>query len=777
MEPIQKRWWDIWAVLFLIFTLWITTLRLELTGWTDYLNRVQLLVTIGYIFGVLLGASTFDKRVVRWLAAAYSMFFVPWQLASIIRGDPSWTLRIVSVWERSLDSLNLFLANRPATDVTLFLLIMSTLFWFLGLTSGYLLIRYAKPWVPLFLTGLTLFIIDFNDPALVSHNRFSGLFMLFVLMLLGRLYYLRSQRAWVEKGVAVEFETGFSFNRNMIVGGLLLVFTAWNVPVVFAAFTPGTPANQTFTERWNQFRERASNAFAGLESSVVYVYDFYQDSMSLGTGTGLGEQLFFTVRPSVLPNRYHFYWRGYSYDFYDGREWSNTVEGRGNIQPEDWPLPYSQYDARRQIEMEFKMQNVGMRPVYAPQVMWTVDRPVRYVVDDIGDGFIDLIGVVAEPSIQPRSEFTVTSQVVVPTVNQLRDAGIDYPEWTERYLQLPEEFPDSIRQLAEEIVGEESIPYFQTRMITQYLRDTIEYLEVIDEPPTDRDVIEWFLFEYKKGFCNYYATAQVLMLRSLGIPARIAVGFAQGTFNEEEKYFEIREKESHAWPEVYFPGIGWVEFEPTASLPMQEWIEISPIEQDQNSAIAPMFPDNRPMLDFEALDGRFDPDGSALSSGDDVLIPQEQNDTWAWLLAALVVSAVTGWIFFKRFPKWFAEPLPLKLERGFKTAGFNPPRILQLWARQMELHPIERMFTHVIWMLKLLGYGIDVGITPREQVQQLIAGIPDAREPASILLDQYQLAVFSRHPFDLTLARQAYIQLWRLVTPKAARRVVKWLPV
>jgi transglutaminase-like putative cysteine protease len=777
MKSKNSRWWDIWAVLLLLFAIWTAALRLELTNWTTSLNRVEFLSTIGLILGILLGLSTFDKRVVRWMMVAYSMFFVPWQLAATIEDVPSWSLRILNVLQRSLESLNLFFLNQPATDTTLFLLIMCALFWSLGLSSGYLLTRYAKPWVPLFLMGLTLFVIDFNDPVLVSRYRFSGLFVLFALLLAGRIYYIRSQRSWAEKGVAIEFETGFSFTRSMLISGFLLVFSAWNLPVVFQALSPGTPANQAFTERWNQLRDRTSNAFAGLESSVVYIYDFYQDSMALGTGIGLGDQTLFTVKPSARPQYYQFYWRGYSYDFYDGAEWSNTATGRGEIQPDDWPLAYPDYLSRRQVDVEFQLRSVGMRPIYAPAMILSVDRPGRYISEDLGDGYVDLVGVIADPSIRPRSSFIAQSWVAVPTVNQLRDAGTEYPEWTERYLQLPDEFPDSIRQLAMEIIEGETNPYNQVQLITQYLRTEIEYQEVIDPPPADKNVMEWFLFEYKRGFCNYYATAEILMLRSLGIPARIAVGFAQGEYQEEEEYFEIREKDSHAWPEVFFPGIGWVEFEPTSSQPIPERIELTPEQLEQGLSGSPVFPNDRPLMDFELMDERAEQMDTGSASASEVPPAEPASLFWIWFLLAAAVAALAGMIFYKRNPAWFVEPLPIKLERGMSKLGLKTPRILWLWARQMELHPIERMFTQIPWMLKLLGHGTETGTTPQEQVQKLVADLPDAKEYASNLLDQYQLAVYSPHPFDLALARQAYLQLWRQVSYKATRRVMKWLPV
>jgi transglutaminase-like putative cysteine protease len=775
MENVHKRWWDIWSAMLLLFALWATALRLEMTGWTGYLNRVELLVTLGYIFGVMLGTSVFHKSVVRWLALAFSLFFLPWQLATTIGGELSWTLRVLTVIERSLDSLNLFLLNRPAPDTTLFLMVMCSVFWFLGLTGGYMLVRYGKPWVPLILTGMTLFAIDFNDPALSSSHSFTGLFILFSLLLMGRLHYLHSQRSWVDEGVAVEFDTAFTINRSMIIGGVLLVIAAWNIPVVYASLSPGTPANQEFMERWSRFRDRASNAFAGLETSVVYVYDSYQTTMSLGTGTGLGERLLFRVTPSSRPDHFHFYWRGYSYDFYDGNEWSSTIEGIGVIRPEEWPLAYPEYDGRKQVDFEFQLFNVGIRPVYVPSALIGLDQQTNYLVDEIGEGYVDLIGVVAEPSIRPQTVFQAQSLVAVPTANQLREAGTEYPDWTDRYLQLPDNMPDSIRQLAQQVVSEETNPYIQVQLITQYLRDSIEYQEIIDEPPRGVDVIEWFLFDYRKGFCNYYATAEILMLRSLGIPARIAVGFAEGVYQDDENFYEVREKESHAWPEVFFPGVGWVEFEPTASLPMQERVEISPDEEKHPSS-SPFFPDNRPIMDIDAIEEMYARPSENAVVMDESITPDTQNYYLVWGIFLLVVIAAIVWLLFLRYPAWFFEPIPLKLERGFHVVGLKPPKILWRWARYMELHPLERMFSHISWMLRLIQNQPITGTTPTERVTNLVSLIPEAQDPASILLDQYQLAVYSPHPFNLFQARKAYIHLWRLVSIAATRRIVKWLP-
>ncbi|HNG20294.1 MAG TPA: transglutaminase-like domain-containing protein, partial [Candidatus Obscuribacter sp.] len=85
----------------------------------------------------------------------------------------------------------------------------------------------------------------------------------------------------------------------------------------------------------------------------------------------------------------------------------------------------------------------------------------------------------------------------------------------------------------------------------------------ITAPPPDKDPLEYFLFEIKEGYCDYYASAMATMLRSVGIPARTASGYAEGTFDEESKVFFVTAADAHTWVEVYFPEYGWVEFEPT----------------------------------------------------------------------------------------------------------------------------------------------------------------------------------------------------------------------
>jgi hypothetical protein len=89
----------------------------------------------------------------------------------------------------------------------------------------------------------------------------------------------------------------------------------------------------------------------------------------------------------------------------------------------------------------------------------------------------------------------------------------------------------------------------------------------VPAPPEGQDVADYFLFDLKKGYCDYYATAMVVLARASGIPARFVSGYSSGYYDAEHARYVVREMNAHSWVEVYFPEIGWVEFEPTASQP------------------------------------------------------------------------------------------------------------------------------------------------------------------------------------------------------------------
>jgi transglutaminase-like putative cysteine protease len=164
-------------------------------------------------------------------------------------------------------------------------------------------------------------------------------------------------------------------------------------------------------------------------------------------------------------------------------------------------------------------------------------------------------------------DYQTLSYLPLATVQQLRQAGTQYPAWIrQHYLQLPNSLPARVRNLAIELTATESTPYDQARAIEGYLR-AYPYTLQLPKPPANVDLVDYFLFDLKKGYCDYDASAMVVLARAAGLPARLVIGYATGTFDESHQRFVVTEAEAHSWPEIYFPGYGWIRFEPTGGRP------------------------------------------------------------------------------------------------------------------------------------------------------------------------------------------------------------------
>ena len=165
--------------------------------------------------------------------------------------------------------------------------------------------------------------------------------------------------------------------------------------------------------------------------------------------------------------------------------------------------------------------------------------------------------------LNPPVRYSTSGVVSTASSTALRGAGADYPVWvTDRYLQLPDTLPDRVKRLAETMTESADNPYDKAQAMQAYLH-RLPYTLDVTLPPEGQDFVDFFLFELGRGFCQNYASSMATMLRSLGIPARLVVGFGPGEYDEDRGGWVVRARHYHAWTEVYFPEYGWVEFEPT----------------------------------------------------------------------------------------------------------------------------------------------------------------------------------------------------------------------
>jgi len=258
---------------------------------------------------------------------------------------------------------------------------------------------------------------------------------------------------------------------------------------------------------------------------------------------------------------YDLKWRGVALSTFDGQSWSNSfgstqipLSGVG-VYRLGRPDSGGPINSRRQIHYRVLMEPLGTN------VFFLAEKP-RALLGNYRPVAIDSGGAIYNLDLEhPISRYEGFSDLPDVAADALRVARSDAAERSDAYLQLP---PIDLRisRLAEQITGGSSNNYDKALAIEQYLRAHFGY--TLELPRTrPRDPLAHFLFERKQGHCEYFASSMAVMLRALGIPSRIVNGFRGGEFNDLTGQYVIRASNAHSWVEAFFPGYGWVSFDPT----------------------------------------------------------------------------------------------------------------------------------------------------------------------------------------------------------------------
>jgi len=297
------------------------------------------------------------------------------------------------------------------------------------------------------------------------------------------------------------------------------------------------------------------------------------------------------VRLDRKPPRY-LRWRGVALEHYDGRVWSlfhdpDRPDRRRVFDQTRSSLEGSAADAqfsRSYVvdQVVFDRQMIEPRPPSLEQMivleplstdtLFAAQRPFR-IRGPLGTILMDKpTGALSSPGLKGRTAYAVSSAVSVPSDQELR---LDSPASSsdsikQVYLQKPPKLDARISQLAHDITRNAPTPYDKARAIENYLKTEFHY--TLDLKAAEPDPLADFLFQTREGHCEYFATAMAIMLRTIGIPARIVNGFQMGEYNELNDMYTVRESDAHSWVEAYFPrNDSWIEFDPTPSAGINDY--------------------------------------------------------------------------------------------------------------------------------------------------------------------------------------------------------------
>ncbi|MFC1935528.1 DUF4129 domain-containing transglutaminase family protein [Chloroflexota bacterium] len=351
-----------------------------------------------------------------------------------------------------------------------------------------------------------------------------------------------------------------------------------------------------------------------------------------------------------------------------------------------WVRPLSEADILDALPEDLELVGVEADETGAP-VSVTVKRRVPVP--------LDILSVRSQKRLFSSDEYSVTSSVSVATPQELREAGEEYPGWVrDLYLQLPDTLPERVVDLARDVAAEAETPYDKALAIRDYLH-TLPYRLDIPPPAFDADGVDHFLFNVGAGYSDYFASAMAVMLRAVGIPTRMAVGYSYGETDEQGNGV-VRDRNSHGWTEVFFPDYGWVEFEPT------------PGRERLHMASAP----ERLFLGEEDFEDEFLDDDDIFPWGPGPRVPRPPDGGFAlpgmpWML---LVAGLIGLAFLSVL--------------GFRWLLGSPTTVLGVYVKMARLSA-------------LAGLGPHDGQTPREYGSNLAQRLPGIAPEVEAVLSTY----------------------------------------
>lgn len=258
-------------------------------------------------------------------------------------------------------------------------------------------------------------------------------------------------------------------------------------------------------------------------------------------------------------------WRGVALSLFDGTTWSSPYEHRLLLRPPGGQFLLSSSSEARAghlIHYRVLMEPIANNVFFLAPEAISLGGNYRLVSRDEAGAVFD-----ADPE-HPVSTYDAQSNVGQPAPAELRGTTQDYPAAVLlNYLQLPRLDP-RVAPLAAQITATGSNNYDKAVALERYLRTHFGYTLQLGRS-AQRDPLAYFLFERKQGHCEYFASAMAVMLRTLRIPSRVVNGFRTGEFNDVTSQYLVRANNAHSWVEAYFPGYGWISFDPTPAAPAE----------------------------------------------------------------------------------------------------------------------------------------------------------------------------------------------------------------
>jgi transglutaminase-like putative cysteine protease len=554
-----------WLALVLLGTaVYSVVFTIVFANWVDFSYLLLFSTAAGLLLGLCVAKIQRFPQVLLHLAAVLLGHWLSIWLVSAFAYHISWLSLLANL--RSVISGG-FTSTVSSNSEMVFLFYLTFLCFFLAYFGVWLIYRARLPWL-LALVYCAIMLVNLN--YIKQDLSYLLVIMLAALsLLIVRIQLANQLTQWTSEGLYIDRAWLRNITRRFVQIGALFTLLILLISLMMPMVSQPTSG----TNFWNNLDNLWTNITHGQISltspgTLLQPYEtpanFFGDQLSITGNVNLptGQVLYYTTSPKSQPQ----YLEGLTYDNFDGHTWTSTSNTSSQFEA-NRSIPIEATNSRQQITTNvtiIKSPEGTKHYIFAPAQPVSFSVPTTLYGNGIITAWTQQSPLTQGESYQAISLISGATAQDLSAVqfNQYNSTLLSNPG--QSYVQKPEDLSKNpiIQSTLQKWIKGSTGVYSKVKALESHLSDKTQFTYSVTNPPvpTNLDAVAWLL-QTHQGYCTYYATAMVVMVRMLGIPARIVNGFTQGSLQGHT--WVVNGTDAHSWVQVYFPGYGWINFDPT----------------------------------------------------------------------------------------------------------------------------------------------------------------------------------------------------------------------
>ena len=557
-----------WLVLVLLgIAVYSVVFSIIFANWVDFSYILLVSTAMGLLLGFCVAKIKWFPQAILHLAVVLLGHWLSIWLVSTFAYHISWLLLLANL--RSV-IFGGFTSAVPSNNEMVFLFYLTFLSFFLAYFGVWLIYRAHLPWL-VALIYCAIMLVNLN--YIKQDLSYLMIIMLAALsLLIVRMHLVNQLAQWTSEGLYIDHVWLQNISRRFVQIGAFFTLLILIISLMLPMVSQPTSGNTFWNNLDNIWAHITHGQFLlANPGTLLQPYEppanFFGDQLSITGGVNLptGQVLYYTTSPKSQPQ----YLEGLTYDNFDGHTWTSTTNTSSQFEA-NRNIPIEATNSRQQITTNV---TINKPPVGTKHYIFAPAQPLSFSIPTTLYGNSVITAWTQQSPLTQGENYQAISSISVATTQDLSAVQLNQYNSTllsnlgQSQVQTPTDlkyFPIVQNTLKQWIQGSTDV-YSQVKAIESHLSDKTQFAYSVTNPPvpTNVDAVAWLL-QTHQGYCTYYSTAMVVMARMLGIPARIVNGFTQGSLlNKSSNIWVVNGADAHSWVQVYFPGYGWINFDPT----------------------------------------------------------------------------------------------------------------------------------------------------------------------------------------------------------------------